>query len=84
MISHSLDRYGNYDGAPIGRSAWADGADRFSRGGSWGGTARYCRSAIRSSNDPGLRLNVIGFRLVKDLNRNALVMHFEFFIGNQY
>ncbi len=34
------------------------------RGGSWGGNPRSCRSASRSNDRPGVRLNFIGFRVV--------------------
>ncbi len=56
---------------------------RVYRGGGWGDFAAYCRSACRSSQDPGLRCNDIGFRLAivadesyylneKDKNSNSL------------
>ena len=37
---------------------------RVLRGGCWIGRARYCRSAVRSWFRPGLRLRILGFRLV--------------------
>ena len=39
-----------------------DGADRVLRGGSWFDFAGYCRSASRRWNEPGDRLDLIGFR----------------------
>jgi formylglycine-generating enzyme required for sulfatase activity len=41
------------------------GTGRVRRGGSWDDDARDCRSADRSSNDPGYRGNYLGFRLLK-------------------
>jgi formylglycine-generating enzyme required for sulfatase activity len=64
------DKYHNgYDGAPIDGSAWEDGggALRVARGGSWYGTARYCRSANRFDDAPGLRGSNLGFRLLQEL-----------------
>ncbi|MBX2926627.1 MAG: SUMF1/EgtB/PvdO family nonheme iron enzyme [Saprospiraceae bacterium] len=44
---------------------WYDeGSSRVIRGGSWGNSSRYCRSASRSWGDPGARTNLVGFRLV--------------------
>ena len=40
------------------------GSNRVLRGGSWGGTARYCRSSCRSSVKPDNCGNFIGLRLV--------------------
>ena len=39
------------------------GSCRVNRGGSWDYDARYCRSAHRSNNTPGLRFNGLGLRL---------------------
>jgi formylglycine-generating enzyme required for sulfatase activity/energy-coupling factor transporter ATP-binding protein EcfA2 len=59
------DWYGEYskDSAtdPSGPSS---GSSRVVRGGSWGDPAGFCRSAFRSGRGPGLRINVLGFRLV--------------------
>ena len=37
---------------------------RVFRGGSWGGSGRYCRSADRGRFTPGFRSDFVGFRLV--------------------
>jgi len=39
------------------------GSDRVSRGGSWGGIARFCRSANRGGYAPGDRSFALGFRV---------------------
>ena len=39
------------------------GSNRVRRGGSWGGTARYCRSAYRGRDDSSDRGDYLGFRL---------------------
>ena len=41
-----------------------NGSFRVMRGGSWSNYAEYCRTASRYFNDPGLRGNAVGFRLV--------------------
>ncbi len=59
--------HGNYDGAPNDGSAWLnedEDAERVVRGGSWGDNPRYCRSACRYFSNPGVRYNVIGFRVI--------------------
>ncbi len=43
------------------------GSCRVLRGGSWGGSASYCRSACRYCTDPAYRYFGIGFRLVVSL-----------------
>ena len=59
-----LDWKGDYPGGsvtdPTGPSS---GSDRVNRGGGWDNTAVYCRSAIRSRNDRGIRNFNLGFRL---------------------
>ena len=42
----------------------ATGSNRVFRGGCWGSSARYARSAIRNWNSPGNRYDILGFRLV--------------------
>jgi formylglycine-generating enzyme required for sulfatase activity len=61
--------HNRYDGAPTDGSAWEDGsgADRVDRGGGWNFSARYCRSAFRYGDDPGVRLRNLGFRLLREL-----------------
>ena len=59
-----------WDGRPYGTSAVENpkgddtGSDRVFRGGSWSSGAYYCRSAIRSINDPSNRSTDIGFRVL--------------------
>ena len=45
---------------PVGPDS---GANRVVRGGWWGLTAVYCRSAFRSDYDPSIHFNFLGFRL---------------------
>ena len=47
---------------PAGHSS---GSARVFRGGSWYDFARYCRSAFRNVIAPGIRDDVIGFRLAR-------------------
>jgi formylglycine-generating enzyme required for sulfatase activity len=57
----------NYVGAPEDGSAWETGGDssrRRLRGGSWFDFAYLCRSAYRDGDQPDLRYNDIGFRVV--------------------
>jgi formylglycine-generating enzyme required for sulfatase activity len=59
------DWYGDYpEGLAVDPSGASAGEDRVFRGGSWGLTARDCRSANRDGPAPGLRFNNVGFRLV--------------------
>ena len=60
----------NYEGAPTDGSAWTTGGDdslAVLRGGSWGHSPRYLRSANRVRNRPSGRVNGSGFRLVQDI-----------------
>jgi formylglycine-generating enzyme required for sulfatase activity len=62
--------HGNYNGAPNNGSAWIDSdpaSYRVGRGGSWGDSAVYCRSAIRLRGAPGNRYDILGFRLARTL-----------------
>jgi len=43
-----------------------DGSNRVLRGSSWFNNAQLCRSALRSSNAPGFRVNNLGFRLLRN------------------
>lgn len=57
----------NYVGAPTNGQAWIeDGDSRFRvvRGGSWGYTPAYCRSACRRYRSPADRYGAFGFRVV--------------------
>ncbi|MDX2031968.1 MAG: formylglycine-generating enzyme family protein [Blastocatellia bacterium] len=58
--------HSNYEGAPADGSAWLSGGDsrhRVLRGGSWGIRSIYCRSAVRSLNDPDVRSISYGVRV---------------------
>ncbi len=58
------DWYGAYPAGevtdPVGPET---GSNRAVRGGSWSDGANDCRSAVRGRVDPGLRMNVFGFRV---------------------
>jgi formylglycine-generating enzyme required for sulfatase activity len=58
------DWYGNYPNEaatnPVGPTS---GSYRVQRGGSWYGSARYCRAADRFRFLPGFRVRYLGFRL---------------------
>ena len=61
--------HSNYEGAPTDGSAWIDpeaekDANRLLRGGSWPFNPRYCRSACRIDDYPGVRYIYNGFRVV--------------------
>ncbi|MBN1292002.1 MAG: formylglycine-generating enzyme family protein [Candidatus Latescibacteria bacterium] len=59
------DWYGSYSSASATNPTGAHtGSYRVDRGGSWCDSARYCRSAFRSYNNPCGRVSVIGFRVV--------------------
>jgi formylglycine-generating enzyme required for sulfatase activity len=59
-----LDWKGDYPkGAVIDPTDAIAGSGRVLRGGCWFNLARYCRSASRSRNEPGLRNYYLGFRL---------------------
>jgi eukaryotic-like serine/threonine-protein kinase len=64
-----LDAYqANYQSAPTDGSAWDDRSNadlkRVMRGGAWDYVARGCRSAVRCSLAPGIRMAGCGLRLV--------------------
>jgi eukaryotic-like serine/threonine-protein kinase len=66
-----LDSYhASYQGAPTDGSAWVDPSlpdrdlKRVMRGGAWDYVARGCRSAVRCSLAPGVRVNGCGLRVV--------------------
>ena len=60
------DWHGDYRGGtvtdPVGPKS---GSIRVLRGGSWGGGAGYCRSAVRGRGSPGGRIFYLGFRLLR-------------------
>ncbi len=60
------DWYGSYESGsqtdPVGA---ASGSYRVERGGSWGSSAAYVRSAYRSINSPDGRFNDLGFRVAR-------------------
>jgi formylglycine-generating enzyme required for sulfatase activity len=60
---------GNYSGAPNDGSALESGdcGRRVVRGGSWCYVPEYCRSAFRFWLEPGVRVNLMGFRLARTL-----------------
>ena len=59
------DWYGTYSGdAQTNPKGPASGAYRVIRGGSWYGSARYCRGASRDYSNPRSYINYIGFRVV--------------------
>ena len=58
----------SYAGAPSDGSAWMTGGDqlrRVLRGGSWGGTPQYLRSADRDGGAPDGRYDITGFRIAR-------------------
>ena len=60
------DWYGDYPGGTVtDPSGPRSGSIRVIRGGSWGGNAGVCRSAIRYGNSPGIRYLILGFRLLR-------------------
>jgi formylglycine-generating enzyme required for sulfatase activity len=66
-----LDSYqASYQGAPTDGSAWVDPSlldrdlKRVMRGGAWDYVARGCRSAVRCSLAPGIRVNGCGLRVM--------------------
>lgn len=59
-----LDWYGSYaTGAVTDPVGCASGSSRVLRGGYYGRSAQYCRSAYRSYDDPSNRYDDVGFRL---------------------
>ena len=65
------DWYGPYNlRNTVNPTGPASGSSRIIRGGSWGGSARYLRSANRCSNVPFSRDNYLGFRVLLHLEEN--------------
>jgi formylglycine-generating enzyme required for sulfatase activity len=60
------DRYGAYSsGAQSDPAGAASGTGRVGRGGSWDNGARGLRSTFRVGLGPSVRINILGFRLVR-------------------
>jgi len=61
------DWYGSYPSntAQTDPQGASSGSDRVGRGGSWGNSARYVRSAVRYNITPSYLYYVLGFRLVR-------------------
>jgi formylglycine-generating enzyme required for sulfatase activity len=59
----------SFAGAPNDGSAWTSGTckSRTTRGGAWLANARLLRSAVRGGEDGEDRLNILGFRVARDL-----------------
>jgi formylglycine-generating enzyme required for sulfatase activity len=57
------------ENASASSNAWEDGKStlRVDRGGCWSSLGRYCKSALRSANDPDNRYGLTGFRLLREL-----------------
>jgi formylglycine-generating enzyme required for sulfatase activity len=56
----------DYKGAPSDGSAWVDeGSIRVIRGGSWGNSPQYCRSAFRIRITASYRNFILGFRVAR-------------------
>ncbi len=60
-----------YRGAPTDGRAWTakEGKEKILRGGSWGYSAGFLRSAVRDGYLPDVRVNVVGFRAARTLAR---------------
>jgi len=61
----SADKRAPYQARTSAESPSPSGQDRVLRGGSWHVEPRYVRAAFRSWGGPGLRLDRLGFRLVR-------------------
>jgi formylglycine-generating enzyme required for sulfatase activity len=60
-----------YDGASADGSAWLSGdcSARLVRGGSWADVPSYLRAASRSADSPDARIDNVGIRVARSLNR---------------
>jgi formylglycine-generating enzyme required for sulfatase activity len=63
--AYSNDAYKKHRSKNPVISSGNGGAVRVVRGGSWGGSPRFLRSAVRSGNSPGNRGDRVGFRLLR-------------------
>jgi hypothetical protein len=62
--------HGNYQGAPTDGTAWTTGENSklaILRGGSWDNSPRYCRSTCRTRNEPDVQDDMVGFRVVSEI-----------------
>ncbi len=69
------DWHSNYEGAPIDGRVWDasnDSGSKVTRGGSYGDSPQYCRSAIRYSSLSVYRYDNIGFRVMFPLSPRTL------------
>ena len=60
----------SYENSPLDGSAWVDqspNTNRVRRGGSWDGSAQYCRVSYRAATGQGIGATAIGFRLAMSL-----------------
>ena len=63
------DRYVEYSSDAVSDPPGDDGtAFRVIRGGAWDKYAKFCRSANRFRYSPGLRYDILGFRVARDLS----------------
>lgn len=56
-------------GAYVQAWVWVEFDRRVIRGGSWGNSPQFLRSAVRIWFVPGNRVNLVGFRLVRGIRR---------------
>jgi formylglycine-generating enzyme required for sulfatase activity len=72
MIGNALqwcsDCYDTYNGEAVDPTGPSHGQGRVLRGGSWECGPQRCRSACRFCFAPDWKLNIAGFRVVRDLN----------------
>lgn len=60
------DWFGGYSKEPLTNPTGpASGSGRVIRGGGWIGAAANCRSSCRIGGDPGARIDILGFRLLR-------------------
>jgi formylglycine-generating enzyme required for sulfatase activity len=61
------DWYAAYpSGSATDPTGATSGSNRVFRGGGWGHGARFCRSAYRFWSTPGIRINDLGFRVLRN------------------
>ena len=60
-----LDRYDDYPSGTVTDPVGPNGGwGRVCRGGSWGDSAQFCRSALRYGGEPDYRISNLGFRVL--------------------